>query len=147
MSNNKLIFAAIIAVVLLIAGTFVILEYFGPPRVYLLDFSGKPGMEVVGYVDEDGVKTDMKLTLPTQVKLRGKHISFAFVARDPALDREGLRVKVNVDGAHVTDVTVSSVTTWKGLRGQLHRPRLLTSLRGNLMFRGNTPEEIAQIRK
>ena len=141
MSKNKLIFAAIVAVLLLIVGTFVILEWFGPPRTFELSLTGKKGLEVIGTVEEQGVKRKVEATLPAKMTLKGQHIAFEFVPKAGKMD-EPLKLEVKVDGAFF-----GSVTSAPGVRGHVHWPRIFGSMRKSYLLGSVTNDEADRIRQ
>jgi hypothetical protein len=124
MNKNKLIFAAIIALLALLAGAFVFVEWFGPKRTFTLEISGKPGLEIFGTVIADGAVRDVTLTLPAKETLEGMRIAFAFAPKDGKRD-ERIKVQVSVDG----DV-LGSYEPPDGIHGEFYEPRLFRGLRG-----------------
>lgn len=138
--NNKLIFAAIIAIVLLIVGTLVILEWFGPPTTITLDLKGTPEHRFVGTVVVDGVVKRIEGKLPTTLSFDARKIEFAVAPLDDDwLDYMDIRVMV--EGKPALQMKA------RGGRGEYSRPTLLGNMRKRGMIHGLPEEDIAALRK
>jgi len=128
MSNNKLIFAAIISIVLLVVGTIVILECFGPKRTIVIDIPGAAGntgeVKVEGEVEVDGVLKHISVKLPAKLTYEAHKVAFALVAiKEHDIDGIGI-VQIFIDGEK--DISTASP---RSVGGEIFRPRLLPSYR------------------
>ena len=127
MSNNKLIFAALITLVVLIAGSLVIIEWFGPQRTIELQFTGEAGWSLVGEIEVDGKIQAVEEKLPAKFKFQARQLRFALVAPESKPDQQiGIRLMVD-DGFFVGGSA-------PGVRGEVYAPRLLGSLRERAWF-------------
>src|SRR5262245_65529865 len=140
MNKNKLIFAAIIVIVLLLFGAFVVLEWLGPPRTYELEISGAPGLEIVGEAEVDGQPHKIAETLPAKVTFKGMRAAFAFVPRQ-GKTADPIVVRIIVDGAHLTE---SKIADAPGIVGEVYQPRLLRGWRGECLVGKMTEESAAK---
>jgi hypothetical protein len=128
MSKNKLLLLAILAVLLLVVGSIVMLELFGPQTAFVLEANGNPGVRVLGEVEVDGVLKRVEGTLPARFPLEGKRVRFRLVADDPK-NETNLQVRVFINGAEEM-----SAISRPGVEGDVHRPVLLGPLRGRGMI-------------
>src|SRR4029434_3546923 len=128
MSNTKRIFAAIVSIVLLVVGTIVILEWFGPKRTIVIDISGSAGdkgeVKVEGEVEVDGVLKHISVKLPAKLTYEAHKVAFAFVAiKEHDMDGIGI-VSIFIDGAQ--DLSAAAPSS---VGGEIVRPRLFRSYR------------------
>jgi hypothetical protein len=129
-NKNIWIVAAVVAVILLVIGSFLILDQFGPTRVVVLDLkAGKArDVNVVGVIVVDGEMQRFEGKAPGSFKYRAKRVEFQLTPADlKATDI--LEVAVNVDGKFVMSVTSPS-----GARGEIYQPALLTRWRQRLFI-------------
>src|SRR5262245_49546711 len=143
MNKNKLIFAAIIVIVLLLFGAFVVLEWLGPPRTYELEISGTPGIEIVGEAEVDGQPHKIAETLPAKVTFKGMRATFAFVPRQ-GKTADSITVRIVVDGDFLME---SKSTGAPGIVGWVYQPRLLRGWREKYNVAPMTEESAAKFQK
>ena len=135
MSKNKLIFAAIIAVVLLIVGTGVIFEWFGPPRTIVLEFPGPAGANLVGEIDVDGVIKTIDQKLPAKFEFQARRLAFALVATENKVHQH-LQIQIQVDRQFFLGGSAT------GVYGEVYAPILFHRLRGTAFFQQNDSGKI-----
>src|SRR5262245_14366311 len=143
MNKNKLIFAAIIVVVLLLFGAVVVLEWLGPPRTIEVEISGAPGLEIVGEAEVDGHPHKIAETLPAKVTFKGVRAAFAFVPRQ-GKTADSITVRIVVDDAFLTEKTIAGAP---GILGEVYQPRLLRGWRGEYFVGKMTEESAAKFQK
>jgi hypothetical protein len=143
MNKNKLIFAAIIVIVLLLFGAFVMVEWLGPPRTYELEISGAPGMEIVGEAEVDGQPHQIAEKLPAKVTFKGIRATFAFVPRQ-GKTADSITVRIVADGAFLMESKTSGAP---GIAGWVYQPRLLPGWREKYNVANLTEESAAKLRK
>ncbi len=117
---TKLILAAVIAFLLLLAGTILILDQFGPPRTYVLEIDSKPGMEIVGELEADGAARKIEETLPAKITVEARRIAFAFVPKEGKADA-GFGFTLTVDGTVLVGGKISGPP---GIVGHAYKPRV-----------------------
>ncbi|MCI0682101.1 MAG: hypothetical protein L0Y71_08355 [Gemmataceae bacterium] len=116
MSKNKLIFAAILAIVLMIGGTIFILEWFAPRRTIVLEVLGPPGSALTGEVEIDGKLHAINEKLPAKLSYEARRVGFALIATKDGV-RQELSANILVEGQ-----LQMSVSGGKGARGEIFKP-------------------------
>jgi hypothetical protein len=138
MNQNRLIFVAAGVVVVLIIGTVLILEWFGPKPTMTLELRGPAGSQVVGSVTLGGKEQAVTATLPAKLSFETDELSFALA---PSLGDHPIDAQVTIGGEFI--VSVKS----HGVRGSVYRPTLLGRWRGRAFATSLMKGEIIEIRK
>jgi hypothetical protein len=140
MSKTWWTFVAVVALILLIAGSIVILEWFGPSPRVSLEVNGEAGLRVIGEAVVDGRRQRLDATLPAKFTLDGKRVLFRLLSAEDRKDSP-LQGRVLVNG-----VEQMSATATPGISGELSRS-LLLPVRGAMISSFQAPgEDAAQFR-
>ncbi len=137
MNKNKLIFAAIASVVILFAGTFVILEWFGPPRTISFDFPGPADANLVGEVEVDGEIKRIEEKLPAKLAFSARKVKFALLAIENKTPQY-LPLSIFVDGQFLLGGGAN------GVRGEISAPVFFSRLRAQGFFQQSASEKIRE---
>jgi hypothetical protein len=140
MSKTWWTFIAVVALILLIAGSFVILEWFGPSPRVSLEINGEAGLRVIGEAIVDGRRQRLDATLPAKFTLDGKRVLFRLVSAEDRKDSP-LQGRVLCNGAEQMSATAAP-----GISGELYRPLLLPAKRTMISSFQAPDEDAAQFR-
>jgi len=110
---------AVVALIVLVVGSVVILELFGPSPRVVLELGGEPGVQVVGEAIVDGARQRLEGTLPARFSLDGKRVVFRIVSADDK-KATALQGRVLVNGNEAMSATAAP-----GIAGELYRPLVL----------------------
>lgn len=127
--------------VVLVAASLVMFEWYGPKGTITVEIEGKPGLTLVGSAVVDGEERPIRNTLPAKLTYEARALTFRIVPMERDLLDISLDVKIKVNGE-----TAASSGGY-GLKGEVFRPALLPSWRLNAFVSPMNKAEIAGLQK
>ena len=141
MSKNKLLFAAIVLVIVLIVASLAMFEWYGPKATITVEIDGKPGLAMVGTVTIDGEVRPIRTTLPAKLIYEARELTFRIVPSDRDRFAISNEVDIKVNGEPAAH------NSGYGLKGEVFRPPLLPSMRLTALVFSMNEAEIAALQK